>query len=149
MLRGGEDIWRARHALYAETAATGAVPSPARLATLLGIAPDSAWAALEELEQRRIVVLDHERPSVVMAHPFSGVETPWIVQANGRRFFANCAWDTFGVAAALGTDAEIAAIYAEDGAPARLAVRDGIPSGDGAIHLSLPPRQWQEDFFAT
>ena len=145
----GADIWGVRHALYAETAATGAVPSPARLAALLGVAPDDACAALAELERRRVVVLDHGRRSVVMAHPFAGVETPWVVRTGGRRFFANCAWDTLGIAAALGADAGIAAVYAEDGSPARLAVRDGVPSGQGVIHLLLPPREWQEDFFST
>jgi hypothetical protein len=149
MPHGRTDIWRVRHALYGETAAAGAVPSPARLADLLGIAPGDAWAALAELERRRIVVLDHERRSVVMAHPFSGVATPWVVRAGGRRYFANCAWDTLGIAAALGTDAEIAAVYAEDGAPARLALREGVPSGDGVVHLLLPPRRWQEDFYST
>ncbi len=149
MQRDGADIWRVRHALYAETAATGAIPSPARLAALLGIAPSDAWTALAHLERRRIVVLDHERRSVVMAHPFSGVETPWVVHAAGRRFVANCAWDTFGIAAALDEDAAIEAVYAEDGAPARLAVRDGVPSGEGVVHLLLPPREWQVDFFST
>lgn len=143
------NAWQARHALYWETAATGAVPSPARLAALLEVPTDAAWAALEDLERRRIVMLDHGRRAVVMAHPFSGVETPWVVHAAGRRFFANCAWDTLGVAAALGTDAAIEGVYAEDGHPARLSVGGGDPAGEGVIHLLLPPRHWQEDFYAT
>ena len=29
-----------------------------------------------------------------MAHPFSGIVTPFpVTMANGKRYFANCAWD--------------------------------------------------------
>lgn len=133
----------------ARTSGASGTRSTARLAALLDIAPTAVRAALDDLRRRRIVVLDHERRSVVMAHPFSGVETPWVVRAGDRRYVANCAWDTLGIAAALDADAAIDAVYAEDGAPAHLAVRDGVSSGQGVIHLLLPPRQWQEDFFST
>ena len=55
-----------------------------------------------------------------MANPFSGVETPFKVHANGKSYFANCAWDTLGIPAALHVDAEIEAACAQSGEPIRL-----------------------------
>ena len=42
-----------------------------------------------------------------MANPFSAVPTPYRVQADGRSWFANCAWDAFGICAALHVDGRI------------------------------------------
>jgi hypothetical protein len=32
-----------------------------------------------------------------MLNPFSAVETPHRVEAGGRSWFANCAWDALGI----------------------------------------------------
>jgi len=37
-----------------------------------------------------------------MAPPFSGVETAFPAEVQGRRYYANCVWDALGVPAALG-----------------------------------------------
>ncbi len=44
-----------------------------------------------------------------MAWPFSGVETLFQVSVSDKTYFANCAWDSLGIPAALHTDAEIEA----------------------------------------
>ena len=60
-----------------------------------------------------------------MAFLFSAVSTRFLVRANGHSYWTNCAWDMLGVPAALHSDAEIEAEYAEDGSPARLSVQNG------------------------
>lgn len=85
-----------------------------------------------------------------MAHPFSGVPTAFHVRANGQGYWANCAWDALGIAAALHTDAEIAATYAEDAAPLALSVEHGEVSGPTAVvHLQVPLRRWYDDLIHT
>jgi hypothetical protein len=69
--------------------------------------------------------LDPETCEISMAFPFSAVHTQFRVRANGRSYWANCAWDMLGVPAALHADAEVEAEYAEDGSPARLSIEGG------------------------
>ena len=47
------------------------------------------------------LVLQENGMELRMAHPFSAVPTPYRVSAAGRWWYANCAWDAFGVCAAL------------------------------------------------
>ena len=74
-----------------------------------------------------------------MANPFSGVATPFKVHANGRTYFANCAWDSLGIPAALHTDAEIEAACAQSGEPIRLRVMNQQVQGSEAlVHFLVP-----------
>ena len=63
-----------------------------------------------------------------MANPFSGVPTPYRVVAGGRTWFANCAWDAFGICAALHADGRIETTCADCGEPVVIEVRDSQPT---------------------
>jgi hypothetical protein len=117
----------------------------------LGVEPERARAAYERLDERHALFLDPESREVRMAFPFSGVPTPFRVRANGRSYWANCAWDMLGVPAALHDDAVVVAVYTEDGSPARLSVDGGWLRGevDGVVHFPLPLRRWYEDLVFT
>ena len=85
-----------------------------------------------------------------MAHPFSGVPTPFRVEIGERSYWANCAWDALGIPAALAADARIAAVHAEDGAAAALAVEGGRVRGHGeVVHVLQPFRRWYDDLVFT
>jgi hypothetical protein len=85
-----------------------------------------------------------------MAWPFSGVETPFQVRANGRTYFANCAWDSLGIPAALHADAEIEAVCAQSGDPIHLRVTGGQISGsDALVHFLVPFMSWYDDLAFT
>jgi hypothetical protein len=140
--------WQVRQHIFTTIAARGVAPDATETAASLGIAPERVAEALDWLSEHRHLVIDADR-SVIMAHPFSNVETPFVVESGGRRWWANCAWDTFGILAAVDADGTIEAVYADDGAPARIEVRAGVPEGEGVVHLLLPQREWTEDFFET
>jgi hypothetical protein len=140
--------WPVRHHIFTTIAATGAAPAVAAIAPALGLDDADVAAALDWLNEHHHLVLDNDR-SVIMAHPFSNVETPFVVRSGERQWWANCAWDTFGILAALAADGKIEGVYAEDGTTARITVRDGVPEGVGVVHLLLPQREWTEDFFET
>jgi hypothetical protein len=63
--------------------------------------------------------------TVTLAPPFSDIATPFRVAAGRLTYDANCAWDAYGVAAAL--HADIDAADGHTGEPIRLLVRDGRP----------------------
>ena len=87
---------------------------------------------------------------ILMANPFSGVATPFKVHANGRTYFANCAWDSLGIPAALHTDAEIESACVQSGEPIRLRVMNQQAQGSEAlVHFLVPFRDWYNDLTYT
>jgi hypothetical protein len=78
------------------------------------------------------------------------VATSFNVRANGKTYFANCAWDSLGIPAALHTDAEIEAVCAQTGEPIYLRVSGGeVDSSDALAHFLVPFRDWYDDLTFT
>ena len=142
--------WEMRSFVYAHIVEHGFPPLAERAATEFGIETGEARAAYERLHERHALFLDAETREVLMAFPFSAIPTQFRVRANGRWYWANCAWDMLGVPAALHSDAEIVAEYAGDGSPAYLSVENGRLRGDdGIVHFPLPLRHWYDDLVFT
>lgn len=142
--------WSIRNHIYATILEQGIQPTYASVAAGLGGTADRARTAYERLHERHAIFLTPGTHDIRMAHPFSGMPTPFRVYANGRAYWANCAWDALGIPAALHTDARIEAETADDGKPIRLAVADGRVTGwDGVVHFALPFRRWYDDLIRT
>ena len=142
--------WEIRSFVYAYIVEHGIPPAAERAAEEFGIEAGSARASYERLHERHALFLDTETREVRMAFPFSAIPTQFRVRVNDRSYWANCAWDMLGVPAALHSDAEIEAEYAEDGSPAHLSVENGWLQGDdGVVHFPLPLRHWYDDLVFT
>jgi hypothetical protein len=95
-------------------------------------------------------VLNEATDELLMANPFSAVPTAYRVRAAGRWWYANCAWDAFGVCAALHVDGRIAASCPDCGKTMRVAVDGGKPHDDSLVfHCLVPARQWWDDIAFT
>jgi Alkylmercury lyase len=98
---------------------------------------------VRSLAEQHVVALDAEG-KVWMAHPFAAHHEGTRVDSGGRTWWGNCAWDGFGIVAALGledatiTDHEIA-----------LEIRDGAVRGDAVFHVRVPARRWWDDIGDT
>src|SRR5438132_14125290 len=92
--------------VYRFTADHGRPPQASVVASALGIGHAEVLDAFRRIHGRRLLVLARTG-EIVMAPPFSAVPTPFRVDAAGREYFANCVWDSFGIAAALHSDAVI------------------------------------------
>ena len=104
---------------------------------------DDVVAGWRELHDAHALVLDPATDEILMAHPFSAVPTPYRVQADGRSWYANCAWDAFGICAALHVDGEIEATCPDCGE--RL-----DPSDESMLfHCLVPARHWWDDIVFT
>ena len=113
-------------------------------------AAERVRAAYERLNERHALFLTPGSHQVRMAHPFSGVPTPFRVHAGERSYWANCAWDALGIPAALHADAQIEAETGDDGQPVRITVRAGSVQGwDGIVHFAVPFSRWYDDLVAT
>lgn len=86
-----------------------------------------------------------------MAMPFSAVPTEFRVPVGDRAVWANCAWDAFGVAAALDADVSFVTRCPESNAPLRAGVRHGRAFADaGAVaHIAVPAAHWWDDIGYT
>jgi alkylmercury lyase-like protein len=95
-------------------------------------------------------VLDADAGAIRMANPLSAVPTRYRVHAGGRSWYANCAWDAFGICTALGADGRIETSCPDCGDPIRVEVRDGRPDDESLVfHCLVPADRWWDDIVFT
>src|ERR1700754_2417110 len=92
------------------------------------------------LAAQHVVALD-EHGEVLMAHPFANHAGGARVDAGGRTWWGNCAWDGFGIVAALGL--EDATITAQG-----LTIGPGTDD-DVVFHVLVPATHWWDDIGFT
>jgi Alkylmercury lyase len=109
-----------------------------------------AWRRLHDGHALVLVDRGAPEPALRMLNPFSVVETPHVVEAAGRRWFANCAWDAFGIGVALRTDSRIHTTCMDCGEAIDLDVRDYRPTDPAPVfHCLVPARDWWSDIGFT
>jgi len=112
--------------------------------------PGEVTAGWRRLHAEHALVLGPGADEPRMLNPFSAVPTAFRVEAGGRSFYANCAWDAFGVCAALAADGRIETSCPDCGEPLGLDVRDGLPTRDDLVfHCLVPARRWWDDIVFT
>src|ERR1700757_1195290 len=88
-------------AIYRHFAETGQRPSLEIVAQRVDADVSSVREAYVRLRAQRVLVLEPDGESIRMAPPFSGVPTQHVVIVDETEYFGNCAWDSFGILAAL------------------------------------------------
>ena len=94
-----------RLAVYRTFATTGAAPACDDIASAVGTDSDAVRASLRRLAAARHLVLDGN--TIVMAHPFSAIPLGFVVMGTSTLWWGGCAWDSFGIVAALDEELEI------------------------------------------
>jgi len=141
---------RVKLAVYEHFAAEGRRPTPAEVAERSGTSVAEVLAIYTTLRAQRLLVLDTDGSSIRMAPPFSGVPTPHAVTVAGVRYFANCAWDAFGIPAALHKPGEVRSQCEQSGEPLRLAVSvNGPEASSWLFHCLVPAAKWWDDIVFT
>jgi hypothetical protein len=139
-----------RRVTYGLLPELGRVPTAAEVATALGASREHVLDGWRRLHEAHALVLDDAGESIRMAHPFSGVPTAFRVHAAGRTWDANCAWDAFGVCAALGVDGEIETVCPDCGESIRVGDHDGRPTDPTLLfHCLVPASRWWDDIGFT
>lgn len=139
-----------RLTLYRTFVETGRAPSASQLAAALGATEAEVRDTFERLATGRAIVLQPESREVMFAPPLSAIPTPFVVHAQGRSYFAPCAWDALGSVAMLGGMGEVETSCACCGEAMRLRVADGAAVDPGwLVHFAIPARQWWSDLVYT
>jgi hypothetical protein len=138
-----------RNATYRRFVELGRAPSAGEVAMTLGLDEEVVASGWRRLHDDHALVLD-DLGAILMANPFSGVPTPFRVEAAGRSWFANCGWDGFGIGAALEADSTIHTECHDCHEPLDLVVTDGRPDDtDLVFHVPVPAARWWDDIGST
>ena len=141
---------RIRNHVYRRFVELGRAPRFDELAAELGLSPDEIEAAMRRLHDAHALVLEPDGSRILMAHPFSAVPTPHRVHENDRWWYANCAWDAFGILAALGVDGHVASSCPDCAQPVEITVRGAKPvDDDHVVHINVPAAHWWDDIVFT
>lgn len=144
-----EDL-RLRNATYRQFVELGRAPTAAEMADHLGVPLAEVVGGWRRLHDQHALVLDESREALLMANPFSAVPTRYRVEAAGRSWFANCAWDAFGVCDVLGGDGRIETVCLDCDEPLAVEVRrSAAVEEDLVFHCLVPARQWWDDITFT
>ena len=140
-----------RNHLYASFAQRGNAATPVDAAEALGLAEEDVADAYRRLDDAHALVLEPGTTRIRMLNPFSAVETQHRVEAGGRSWFANCAWDALGIPGALHIDGGVNSRCPDCGEQLELEVRDGeLVRGAGLlVHFIVPARHWWDDIAFT
>lgn len=100
-----------RDLVYATFASEGRAPSPEEVARKTHTTRDQAQDALHALADAHALVPAADGDAIRMAHPFSAAPMGFVVTPHDghddRRWWGGCAWDSFGISAALHLDVRI------------------------------------------
>lgn len=146
---GAAVINAVRLAIYHAIEQGGAAPAAADVARALDLQPAAVEASYRALADAHVIVLHRDSVEIKWAPPFSAVATPFAVRAGRSSWHAPCAWDAFGIPAALDSDARIDAACAWSGDPVPCGVEHGLAYGDGLIHLLVPAAHFWDDIAFT
>jgi hypothetical protein len=136
------DLRRRTYAFFVEA---GRAPEPGELGGRREV--EEGWRRLHDAHA---LVLDPESGGLRMLNPFSAAPTPYRVDAAGRSWYANCAWDAFGICAALHVDGRIDTTCLDCGEAIAVDVQDAAPSDDTLLfHCLVPAQHWWDDIVFT
>lgn len=137
--------------IYRTIAITTRPPSAAEVAVILGCSDQEVENAFARLSAQRLLVLEPGSTSHIrMAPPFSGVQTSHRVRIDDKTYFANCAWDAFGVSAALRRSADVFSTCGDCGEAIEFEIRRGKPAHrECTVHFAVPAALWWNDIIHT
>jgi hypothetical protein len=141
-----ESDLRLRNLTYGLFVELGRAPTAEETGLAAGADVTEGWRRLHDAHA---LVLDGAG-EIRMANPFSAVPTPYRINACGRWWYGNCAWDAFGICAALDTDGRIETNCADCGDELAFDVRDGRPHDQSLVfHCLVPAAHWWDDIVHT
>ena len=138
-----------RNLTYGLFVELGRAPTAGETARAAGSAAGELAAGWRRLHDEHALVLD-AAGELLMANPFSAVPTPYRVLAAGGSWYANCAWDAFGICAALHAGGRIESACPDCGQPISVEVQDERPDDESLLfHCLVPAMRWWADIVFT
>ena len=139
-----------RNVTYRLFVEQGRAPTAEEVGAAAAATVDEVERGWRRLHDAHALVLNAAGTELRMANPFSAVPSAYRVEADGRWWYANCAWDAFGIPAALGVDGHVSTTCPDCGKGIEIDVVAERPVPDRAVaHLLVPARHWWDDIVFT
>ena len=139
-----------RYLIYRFFADNCRAPSCQEAANLLNAENEDIRISFHKLHKNHMIFLQPGADTIRMANPFSAIPTNYKVTSQNKEWYANCAWDSIGIAAALNIDVQIHAVYPDNQEKVELAVHHGLVEGKNhMVYFPLPCSQWYDDLIFT
>jgi hypothetical protein len=137
--------------VYDQLLARGTPPTSGDIAAHFGTTPDQALLALSKMNLGKTMLPNPRTGEIWMAGPFSAVPTPYEVSADGVQWWANCAWDMFGIPIVADRPVRIDARCTDCGETMTFDIdpRQPTVSAEGLVHFLVPARRWYDDIGFT
>jgi len=128
---------------------TGHAPTLAKLAELAELPEARTESLLKALDQMHGVILVPNSSRIWSLHPFALNPTMfWVSTATGG-WWANCAWCSLGIAAALKRDVTVTTADGGEGNALQFTVEQGkTRRTDLLMNFPYPPERWWDNPFA-
>jgi hypothetical protein len=135
-----------RGRIYDEPMNGRTIPRKAEIADALRLPVRQIQESLQRLADAHMIVLQPETGEVLMANPFSAVPTPFAVRSENDAWYANCIWDSMGIAAMVHTSVSLESSCGCCGEQIRLRIPDECRSDDERVaHFAIPAAHWWDD----
>lgn len=143
-----------RDLVYETFALEGRAPSIAELARRMDSTVEAVQRALHALADDHALVLTGDGDAVRMAHPFTAAPMAFVVTPldghDDRRWWGGCAWDSFGISAALHLDVRVDTACPRCGTHITFDTGpDNPPPARLAVRFPKPAAQWWNDVVGT
>lgn len=136
--------------IYDHLIAHGVAPSCAEMGDAFGETAASVRDQLATLRIGKTVLVHPTTRELWMVGPFSAAPTNYRLTDGSTTWFANCAWDMFGVATLVGRPirAEVPCVDCDE--PLSVHCDPAEPPKEPfVVHFLLPARRWYEDIGFT
>jgi Alkylmercury lyase len=139
-----------RSVTYGRFVELGRAPTAGEVGAAADLTDSEVTRCWRRLHEQHALVLNSATAEIRMANPFSAVPTAYRVNADGRWWYANCAWDAFGICAALHVDGRIETSCSDCGDALVVEVRDEQPDDESLVfHCLVPAARWWDDIVFT
>ena len=139
-----------RNLTYALFVDLGRAPSAAEVGQAARLKGDEITELWRGLHEAHALVLDPATAEIRMANPFSATPTAHRVDAAGRWWYANCAWDALGICAALHVDGRVETACPDCGDAISLEVHDErVDDKRPLFHCLVSANHWWDDIVFT
>lgn len=145
---------RVRDVVFDIFASEGRAPSIGELARLTETSVSNVSRILHQLADSHALVLAIDGDAIRMAHPFTAAPMAFVVSPrdghDDRRWWGGCAWDSFGISAALHLEVRIDTACPRCGAHIVVnAGPDTVPDRTLAVRFPKRAAEWWDDVVGT
>ncbi|MGA3238018.1 MAG: alkylmercury lyase family protein [Bryobacteraceae bacterium] len=126
--------------------AHGHAPDSAQLSEICGCTQRKAEDLLRRMAEMHGVILEPGSVRIWSLHPFALMPAAFWVSAGGRGWWANCAWCSLGIGAALEADIAVSTRDGAEGDPVDFEIRGGASTRPELLmHFPYPPARWWDN----